>query len=170
MSKVTAKKSKAEKQAPPVVGETSAPAAEKATPAQTLESPAAAQVQPKPEGKLAAIRRLREEGHSREHILKNLKDSDGNPFHKTTVAIQCSVVEKKKLEEATTDEERAKWTTERKPREVDPVKAAEKEKAAAEKKAEKEKSKADKKAVKDAEKLAKEKAKETAAPAADAVV
>lgn len=95
-------------------------------------------------GKLEKVRHLRALGHSRESILNDHKDDWGNPFHKTTVAIQCSVVEKAKIASATTDEEKAKWATVRKDRVVDPAKVAERD----EKKAAKEKEKAEKKAAK----------------------
>lgn len=66
----------------------------------------------KVEGKLAKVRRLRAEGYTRHQILTEHKDNDGQPFHHTTVAIQCAKVEKLKLKElgeTATDEDKAKW-------------------------------------------------------------
>jgi hypothetical protein len=116
------------------------------------------------EGKLAKVRRLRAEGFTRDQILNDHKDNEGNAFHPTTVAIQCANVEKKMLNALpvdATDEERSKWLPPaRKPRPVKEETAEEK----AEKEAAKEKAKADKIAAKEAAKAEKAAAKK-AAPA-----
>lgn len=81
------------------------------------------EAEPEKEGKLAAVRRLRAAGFTREQILNDHKDSDGQPFHKTTVAIQCANVEKAKIVELgpnASDEEKAKWTPVKKAKVVKP--------------------------------------------------
>jgi len=97
----TAAQKKAEKKAAKEA-EAEKKAAEKAA---AKEAKAAAKAQPKVSqanetdptkmGKLALVRYLRAQGISREDIIKNHKDNEGNPFHPVTVSIQSAKVEKK---------------------------------------------------------------------------